>query len=73
MMLLTEFLNASVGSIGVLLGTSVGFFLVKYECLEIVVVGSRPEVSETANLMSEVGDHLGADIPPVIGAGTGAE
>ena len=37
-----------------------------------MVVGSRPEVSETANLMSEVGYHLGADIPPVVGAGTGA-
>ena len=71
MMLLTVFLNASDGSIGVLVGIGVGSFLGTAEGRERLVDGSRLEVYDTVGLISEEGENLGRAVPPAVGAGMG--
>ena len=68
---LAVFLNALVESIGVLLGTWVGVFLGTEEVRARLVVGSRPEISETVDLTSKGRERFGSAVPPAVATETG--
>ena len=65
-------LNASVGSIGVLIETWVVLLPDTVEGLVIVLVGYRAEGYETVDLMYEGGDLLGKSVMPAVGSEAGA-
>ena len=65
------YLNASVGSTGVLLIIEVEVFLGTAKGRTRVVIGSIPEGSETVELMSKGRESLDGAVPPPVGARTG--
>ena len=71
MMPLTEFLNASVVSIGVLVSTGVGVLMVTEEGRSSVF-RYITERYETVNMTSKGGARLGESVPPTVGAGIGS-
>ena len=71
MMLLAKVLNASVGSVEVLVVTGAVVLLGTPEEREKVVVGSGPEGYDTVNLISDGVDRLVGGTFPAVGTGTG--
>ena len=69
MMPLTDFLNASVASIGVLVGTGAGVLLGTVEGKSRVLFGYRLEGSDTVYLKYEGGYRLGEAVLPAVRPG----